>query len=1325
VAQAIVWIRYGSFAAGDEAFALALSFYLPGTPFCGHAHGADFETPSHEENDMGTHNPTGQLDPLGTCPPDRGRRLGLRHGLVLVLALSAPGIAMSGEIDPSMLPQPSEDLTCAETPFGKRMSLGEDVEMIDLQEYVPGFFDPFHEWILPEDPELPGAPALVSSLDTDWTYFNENGLAGGELLKAVRADLNGDGFDELVVATKVLGDDSVGNVRIGVYKREPFIASIPITLIDTWETIMRLSEFDMAVGNLDGSADGKEELAIMVRRGGAPPIQTSLVVFVLTGNAEGGIAEENNTAAGQWSWAAPPTVIGQSAIAAGDMLLDGRAQMVVVAEGEPFAINGNSRTLNYHLLEFQPQSPALPIESGAVQIGSRSFSTLIGNAFRTGRSGIAHTIDSNGITALVADAADVAGDAAFEFVTHYEFNENQTYTLAQRLQHFQVIRDEGDAIVDIELAVREAPGVDYDDSKLIRQNSGTRGDWDVLVANVDTELKDEIVVASNDATQSLPRIRVDVYKAAFDLTADFTWYASGDQVQFREQSVGIGRGPFTSGSPARWEFDGEPALDTVNPVYTFATGTHAATLNITQDVGGSPVTASRTYDITVNDGLNSGGGLESSNYMFQMLRDPSYSAYHEPGNGRAFSPISVAAGDMDRDGQVEIMSLARMGTDNSSATGRLRSVWRVEFDGVEQAYALEGRHLFTPNTTTFPNAALRALEVVAVDFDGDSIEAQIADANCRRVEEAQVRHLIWVPPYFRELQTEGEKSSWIGQSGESGSSVESQFGTFTSHDFSGYIGLQLGSDAIGVEASARATAGYNLQKARGGLVGSENSRELDESFTQSQAEALMVVESNTFECYTYNVAQATVGVDPDSLVRFCEIIESEGDPPRPVSTIEGFDPEYWEEVFPQTWAEGSEGHAPPAWAPMHRDWTNLALFKTASSNVASMTAAELQHITDGRYTTAGESLSANQPYVEIDLGSVQPIAGITIFPKYEELASDLTGFRVFISDEPMPVSGLPGGAGVREFAPESIDDAVFDRWNIRTRYWDASEPGVVLGAMMQARYIRLQHPGQGRLSVGEIQVFGDTHAEPPQYPEEVCDPVSRDGLFLAKVWDASSGHFRAIEMRGDMLWTGTAPDDDDNDGVISDPSWPADGPWLDTCINNVTLNQPTDHNFEIGTARLIGGTSSYSWNLHTGARNSVGDVTSFERSTRVGAEFDLTVGAFAAMVSGAAFEVASGVTEEHQNVSYWGTGLDLGGEMTGFDDGNLTPICSYNARPYAYARTERSNTGYEHAIYAVDYVVNEGVGDWSRADMPPECVPGQEPVDRIFQGSFEPLPPPR
>src|SRR5690606_25902828 len=111
-----------------------------------------------------------------------------------------------------------------------------------------------------------------------------------------------------------------------------------------------------------------------------------------------------------------------------------------------------------------------------------------------------------------------------------------------------------------------------------------------------------------------------------------------------------------------------------------------------------------------------------------------------------------------------------------------------------------------------------------------------------------------------------------------------------------------------------------------------------------------------------------------------------------------------------------------------------------------------------------------------------------------------------------------------------------------------------------------------------------------------------------------------------------------------------------------------------------GGTSSYSWNLHTGARNSVGDVTSFERSTRVGAEFDLTVGAFAAMVSGAAFEVASGVTEEHQNVSYWGTGLDLGGEMTGFDDGNLTPICSYNARPYAYARTERSNTGYEHAI---------------------------------------------
>ena len=61
------------------------------------------------------------------------------------------------------------------------------------------------------------------------------------------------------------------------------------------------------------------------------------------------------------------------------------------------------------------------------------------------------------------------------------------------------------------------------------------------------------------------------------------------------------------------------------------------------------------------------------------------------------------------------------------------------------------------------------------------------------------------------------------------------------------------------------------------------------------------------------------------------------------------------------------------------------------------------------------------------------------------------------------------------------------------------------------------------------------------------------------------------------------------------------------------------------------------------------------------------------------------------------------------------PTCRYRPRPFAYALPDRSDTGYLHEAYAVDYVVQEGsTGLWTRANVPGQCF-----GDRIFADGFE------
>jgi PKD repeat protein len=1235
--------------------------------------------------------------------------------LALALALfAAPALAAVAAPAPApqraVLPQPSEDIACSGTPFGRQLTLGGDAEFIE----VLGFSgtsstapDALHEWVLPPDPDEPGSPAFESDLSLDWSAGTA--FTGATLLGSIGADLDGDGQDEVIVMARIYqGGERLG---VGVLHRVGSGAGASLELADTWASNETFEQARLVAGDLDGSQDGSDELALWIRHPG-----DSISIMVLTGADGGVIAQDDDTAAGRWNWTPPAGGgIGESGFAAGPLVLDGSDQLVLVTETNQWS-GGNDRRIRYHLLEFQPASPAVfPVLPGDSAIGTRFFQTVIGNNFAYGFDGDESSeIRGSGIVRMKADVGDVVGDAAAELVTHYEFESvSDQLERHQRLQHFVATRSASGAITDVQLWSSGA--IDFDDGVKLTSGEYEVG-WDSVVRNIDDSPKAEIIEVGNTYAPPDSLLDASVYRVAYDLAANFTWYRSGRDVQFTENSVGYGAGPFDNPvSGARWDFGDGSTSNSINPTHHFDDDrTYTVKLTVREVVGSQSLVSTHSVDIVVDaDSNGSGEGIDSSEYRFRIHHDPVYFSRHDIGDSIPLAEVHADAADMDRDGAAEVMSVSRQGVGSGSGNGMLRSRWRLHYNP-QPPHDFIGTHQFEPDGGGLPLAFLEGMSGFAADFDGDSVHATLG-SDCRRVEEAQVRQLIWTPPYFQRLQAGATRAASFGRSTTGGSGQSRQFGSFTSHDVSGYVGGSLGFDLfglVGAEASIRATAGHYEQVAHGGLVGSENGYALTQGWTQSNKEALLVLEDNTFDCYAYDVSQAAVGIDPDSSVRICEIQDD-------ATFISGSDPDYWDREFPLPWASGSEGHPPPNWAPLGRDWASLALFKPVRTNATFVAGSGAEHLTDGRFTAAVESAPRSQPFVEIDLGWAQPVTGIRVFAPDGELASDLAGFRVFTSTSPMPQSGLPAGPGVHEFAPDSLDDTVYDRWNIWTRAWDDSEPGLQPGDPLRVRYIRLQHPGNGVIRVGELQVFGEVHGEPPHYPDAVCDPTSHDGFFLAKVWDATAGAFREIELRGDMLWNGSGPLD-------GSASWGADGPYLQGCTNNVDITGSDMHsNFDVGFSG-IATSADQEWSFSESNEDSVGSTTSFENSTRVGAEFDLSLSAFATMVGGGASEFTSGVTEDDQTVNYWGTGVDVGGAIGGFqppyDIAEYVNACRYAAKPYAYELQERSDTGYLHAIYAVDYVVPEsGSGSggtaWTRADMPERCLP--QAIDRIFASGFD------
>ncbi len=1156
-----------------------------------------------------------------------------RWPIALMIGLACGGSAAAGST-PKPLPRfalnASTTLDCDTTPFGTHAPMAQDVEALHL--IATPSLDAIDEY-------RPAAAGETPPFTQVFRNTQPAALAGDKLQRAVAVDLNGDGRDELVAAYRMAN----GNLRLAVYQRgQPAAAN----LIDTWSLAQPFTQVELLAGDFSGSTGSVQQLALLVRT-----TTHQAQVYVLQGDANGGIAQADGASAGFWK--RPGTVGSSVGFAAGDLLLDGRDQIAVVSE----VGHGQARQLVYDILEFQSTAPALPVATGNAAIGSKSIATTIGTYL--------DPVGVENILKIEADAGDLVDTAAAELVLHVQLQESSYDYIVQRLVHFTTSRDSNGAIVDIDL-YRRSQSQEFDASWLVQQqNENGRASFEAVIANIDATPKAELILARSEPSN---RLLVQAWHPGVDRAAGFKFQTTGRSLALVNTSTG-------DATQYDWNFgDNSGISHAVAPNHLYALDGNY-TVSLTAHYPGN-VTRSYSTTVTVNASAHSGGIDSVWRYN---LGDPIYQAQYDVESFQDLSFVNVAAGDMNGDGVGDVVTVSRNTSDKV-----LRSRWRLANPADPQSFF--GSHALETNNAF---NSMSAMDLATPDFDGDSLHGRLGN-QCVQVFEPQMRQVIWLPPYFAATQAGADKQSSWGQSVTGTTSSETRSGSYTANDVSGYVGIEVGTPEslpFTIQASVSVTAGHNWQSAKGAIHGSETSLTVDQGQQQTHGEALAIYEETAFDCYKYDVSRAAGGLDPNSSMRMCAKVDGS-------RILTGSDAQEWDTAVP---AAGMQqlNHKPAQWIPLNRDWSSLSLFRPVTTNVALGNTGAAA-VTDGKFSSEARAPAAqSQPYVEIDLGQVRSIANIRVFPSAGD-AIDLQGFRVYASNTPMNTNGLPSGVGITTYVPETGDAVSYDRWNIWTR--SPTSPGT----MLQARYIRLQHPGSAALRVAEIQVFGDLHVDPPGYPQAVCDPVANDGWFRALVWNRTAARFADIEVRGDLLWNGS--------GI-----WPTPGVndnWV-ACTNYGNL--PTR---DIWADIAVGASATNSWNLSDSSGSLTGNVTSFDSSTRVGAQFDFSAGFIAKVTAGAAYEFTSGITQETQNTSYWSSGLDMGGLIGGFDDSALAQACRYRPRPYAYRLQDRSDTGYLHDMYQVDYVVQEGpTGLWKRASVPAQCAGLGN--DRIFDNGFE------
>ncbi|HET7064838.1 MAG TPA: PKD domain-containing protein [Rudaea sp.] len=1109
--------------------------------------------------------------------------------------------------------------------------------------------------------------------------------------------------------------------------------------------------FSLVAGDLDGSKNMQQEIALSYTVGGAGADSGKVRVIVLQGNGLAHFVQASNVTAGNFATTATGLLFPRLVV--GDFLSQGRDQLLLAAYDQ------TSGAVSMDLLEFDNGTHAATVTTALPTLGNSMrgahFASPPLNA--TGAKffyddGTFSSMQVNGggiplIEALEANGGDLVDTAADELVLHLMFIDpvQAKHLLAQRMFHFLTTRDANNAITSIALNTSTGFANTQSDSSIkVAAYPDPAPKFAAVIADVDAVEKKEIVTAIVGPDPILVGLGPMVWsarKAYVQNAPDFQWR------NLAVNSGGLSPVVFTSTSHGaitdyQWDFGDSSGISTdKNPQHAY-TNKKAYTVTLTTtDTHGQIRAVSN--QVTVTGIADAGPQYSGSSPPWLYLIDPVVPVPPAPLSGTSapdyLYPITsnvnvkISVGDMTRDGVPEVA----VAVNNSGSTIDTHLFTRQQGDGSF------GRSTLHDTVDT----GVTAMEMVFSDFDGDAVRGVLSGAagDCRQVSDLSVISLTWEPPFFIGPQGAAYASAVYGRTVSSSSSTDTESETAFSNSFTVGVGVsaEVSEPIVAVktlEIDAKATLGAEFQHATGESHGDEVSYTTDKSFSigngtgTSSQEAVVATKTDGSTCYSYNVVVSPGVIVPGSTMRSCRATGEVGEG--------GYGAVEWNLLS----YEAPPIQVPINWVPMQRDWASLALFHTPTygsdpaTPIAFVAGHGADQVNDGQFDTYAQSVSpVDQPYLEIDLGFVRDIQSIRVFPaaddgtpaagkplNFKQHNKDLWGFRLYASAKPFASGNQPPTAassttfvpdGVSTFVQDTASEMVYRFWNVWTVNPDGS------GEPLHARYVRLQNPGTsvnrigtGKISISEIQVFGDTHTEPQFYPEAVCDPVAGDGVFLAKVYDLVSREYTNIEVRGDIVWTGTVNSGSTVTGVTVPPD---NGGTL--CVNAAGVRQGP-----IWPGQVIDGFVDVEWNLDGDTTHTDSATTTDEWSVHAGAEFEVKAGADVMAVASAAYEFTGGVTTKSQTGTSTGTGFQLGGAVTGFPDylasGLVYSGCAYYPRPYNFIVDNYSDVGFQQRMSVTDYVVNQqsfkGSGAWQRDALAALCSDNSND-DLIFVDHFQ------
>jgi len=660
-------------------------------------------------------------------------------------------------------------------------------------------------------------------------------------------------------------------------------------------------------------------------------------------------------------------------------------------------------------------------------------------------------------------------------------------------------------------------------------------------------------------------------------------------------------------------------------------------------------------------------------------------SWENSANGRDdIENLTMDVGDIDRDTRADVVLAFR------DASNALQT---IQINQPTEVTPVELRLLRQFVQSDSDRRSPRIVTVTLADADNDSLQARFSpqtlsgrNPSCLAVD-PEVTSAVFVPPYWTALQADNPlRTGRIGEIRSGETITETSVINERGEAFSAYVGGGIEFDVF--SASARATAAYEYSVSR--LAGEASAISEVVQQGDSSGENFVRIEELRHYCYNYQVYENDAPIE-DSSLRFCTYQESVQSGP----SIDG-----WDATFGPAQGVAPNNRDAPQWAPITRDWSNLALFRgdfsaQAGSNNADISRRAVDGNTSGVFAEGSVTVTPQQnaPWWQIDLGATRDIANIRVWNRSEgscdgqPCQSQLNNFYVFISNTPFEeIAGsnnpttLANAANVRAYFHSGPAGEVTNFLTLRSNPGDTANPLPVRG-----RYVRVQLSGAGVLSLAEVQIFGPNHVEPYRYPRAIRDQTPDDGRFEAEIYNPLNGQWQWVPVRGNLLWNGAE--------------------------NDVLTN------------RIVtgGDSGAIDWSLTQEQRQTLTTGSAFSSSTRVGIEFDGSAGYIAQIQAGGSYEQTSGVTNENSRSVTIGEGFEISGLVTGFPGATWPQECEYGLQPYYYETSSESTLGFEHRFIAVDYIVPGSLD--RNADLSacmPQSAPPADPVTEV-QRSFLPL----